>query len=188
MKNTVIFVVVAAMLIYIVGFFTGFLVRPKCNSTVNTAVRVDTVRDTIHPEIPPPSIAYIVRNDTIYLRDTTFITIPITMQSYKTDDYLVTIEGYKPKLLDIELYPKTIFITNEKEVLRPVYYRRTWEGFVSASYSTLGVAGVGGGIFYNSLGLEYQFQYDVARVANPREQVNGSGRGVGHLFSLKWRF
>lgn len=36
--------------------------------------------------------------------------------------------------------------------------KRKFEPFVSASYSTLDIVGVGGGFFYNNLGSEYQYQ------------------------------
>lgn len=37
---------------------------------------------------------------------------------------------------------------------------RIFHPYVSASYSTLDIASVGGGFFYHNLGIEYQFQRD----------------------------
>ncbi|MBF0651301.1 hypothetical protein IR083_21005 [Dysgonomonas sp. GY75] len=48
--------------------------------------------------------------------------------------------------------------------------------FLSGSYSTLGYVGVGGGVFYHKLGVEYQYQLDCK-----------SG-GRGHMIGGKWMF
>lgn len=51
---------------------------------------------------------------------------------------------------------------------------RQWQPFVSASYSTLGYVGVGGGVFYHNIGVEYQC-------------LKGKSEN-GHLISGKWKF
>jgi hypothetical protein len=57
---------------------------------------------------------------------------------------------------------------------------KVWQPYVSASYSTFGVAGIGGGFFRNNFGVEYQYQRDL--------QWNyGNGR-AGHQFGVKWKF
>lgn len=51
-----------------------------------------------------------------------------------------------------------------------------WTPYISGSYSTVGYTGIGGGVFYHNLGLEYQYQRDFSEHKN------------GHLFGLKYRF
>jgi hypothetical protein len=40
------------------------------------------------------------------------VIIPITRNTYKTEDYTAVVEGYRPRLISMELYPKTTTITN----------------------------------------------------------------------------
>lgn len=56
------------------------------------------------------------------------------------------------------------------------YLQKTWQPFISASYSTLNYVGIGGGIFYHNLGLEYQYQKSLGSQSN------------GHLFGAKYKF
>jgi hypothetical protein len=100
------------------------------------AIQRDTViiRDTIRPEVPEPEVIRVVRYDTvrpqaepvgdvtpvavgITLTEDTVppengVIIPITQSTYKTEDYTAIIEGYRPRLVSMELYRKTTTITN----------------------------------------------------------------------------
>lgn len=98
-------------------------------------IRSDTVviRDTIRMPVPKPEVITVVRYDTLRLQmeaaegitpdpatvsTTKQITpengviIPITRNTYKTEDYTAVVEGYRPRLISMELYPKTTTITN----------------------------------------------------------------------------
>lgn len=102
-------------------------------------IQRDTVviRDTIRPPVPKPEVITVVRYDTVRpqakpvegvtpdLATVTFpedtipritpendVIIPITQNTYKTEDYTAVVEGYRPRLVSIELYPKTTIITN----------------------------------------------------------------------------
>lgn len=57
-----------------------------------------------------------------------------------------------------------------------IYKTRVWQPFAAASYSTLNYIGIGGGIFYHNLGLEYQYQKSLGSQSN------------GHSFGLKYEF
>lgn len=109
---------------------------PVVNITRDTVV----VRDTIRPGVATPRKSIITRVDTVRLQinpndhkyervdtikrqakpDTArgvsvgpdgSILIPLSQVEYKTDDYRAVVEGYKPRLVDIELYPKVTRIT-----------------------------------------------------------------------------
>lgn len=72
------------------------------------------------------------------------------------------------RVYDGSFYPvqKTI-INRQKDI---------WIPFVSGSYSTFGYVGVGAGLFYHDLGLEYQYQR------------NFNEDRTGHSFGLKYKF
>jgi hypothetical protein len=81
-------------------------------------VRVDTVfvRDTLRDTVLVPKERLIVRVDTVWLAppgDTTRqkITLPIERQTYATPNYRAVIEGFRPKLIELELYRATPTVT-----------------------------------------------------------------------------
>lgn len=96
------------------------------------------VRDTIRDTVPVPVKTYITRYDTILIstqpRSTgissdstksilhegieTIALIPIEIKQYRTKDYCAVIEGYKPKLLQMELYNTNAIINNSKLVTK----------------------------------------------------------------------
>ena len=173
-----------SLFVFVAGFLLGgaavfLVVRPSAGTVAETAVRerIDTVvfRDTVWAEIPVPYYVYVARADTVAPDGTGTATVPITRETYATDMYKATVEGYKPKLLELELYPKTVYITKDREVIRTV--KKTWQPLVSLSYSTLfETAGIGGGTFYNNLGLSYEYQYSLQE------------KRRGHRFALIWKF
>jgi hypothetical protein len=68
----------------------------------------------------------------------------------------------------------TSFVPVYKEIVR--YREKVWQPFASASYSTFGYSGIGGGVFYRNWGIEYQYQRHFPLNAN------------GHLFGVKYKF
>lgn len=129
-----------------VGFILGVLFFRGCGPNVTPLERTilcDTmiIRDTIRQPVPKPEVITVVRFDTVRLQtkpvedmkpamtsvdlseDTgprvtleNDLIIPITRNIYKTEDYEAIIEGYRARLVHIELYPKTVTIT--KTVIR----------------------------------------------------------------------
>lgn len=84
----------------------------------DTFIHVDTIRDSIpYPvyetlvqTIPEPFPVYITQGgDTV--RDTIYVNVPITSKEYETEDYRLSISGYKPNLDYIEVYRRTEQIT-----------------------------------------------------------------------------
>ncbi len=57
-----------------------------------------------------------------------------------------------------------------------VYKEKVWQPFISGSYSTLDIIGLGGGIFYHNIGFEYQYQIDYENIRK------------GYSFGLKYKF
>lgn len=131
------------IVLLVVAFILGALFFRTCspNATpLETTIQRDTVviRDTIWPPVPKPEVITAVRYDTVRPQakpvegvTTDLVTlilpkdmipritpendviIPITQNTYKTEDYTAVVEGYRPRLVSIELYPKTTTITNK---------------------------------------------------------------------------
>lgn len=88
------------------------------------------------------------------------------------------------KLGKLELYPTVQYNKlsgmdyNFTPVIQQkiIYKEKIFQPFVSGSYSTLNYIGIGGGVFYHNLGLEYQYQKSLGNQSN------------GHLFGLKYKF
>lgn len=125
-----------------VAFIIGALFFRTCSPNATPpepTIQRDTViiRDTIRPPVPKPEVITVVRYDTVRpqakpvegvtpdlatvtLPEDTIpritpendVIIPITQNTYKTEDYTAVVEGYRPRLVSIELYPKTTTITN----------------------------------------------------------------------------
>lgn len=106
---------------------------PVPEHRVDTVVLRDTVRDTVRI----PKVSYYVRTDTVFLAvpgDTVRIEVevPIERKVYRTDDYRATIEGFRPSLVDIEIYRRTEFVTRTETIRVPV--KRRWGIGLQAGY------------------------------------------------------
>ena len=124
-KNIIIF-----LAILVVGIVVGLLCRPKgCIST--TIVQRDTtiVHDTII--IEKPILVEKVRKETVlvHVHDTTivndsvFVAMPVEKKTYKGEDYLAEISGYRASLDRIEIYAKTQYVTEtRREIIRHKNY------------------------------------------------------------------
>ena len=106
------------VIILIVGIVIGWLCRQSCirPETIiqrDTLVRIDTVKElypvSIREEIVD-SILVVVR-DTIRVKDTLYMDLPLEKRSYKRDDFYAEVAGYDPRLTYIEVYPKTVYVT-----------------------------------------------------------------------------
>lgn len=85
----------------------------------------------------------------------------------------------KLRLFPVIQYNKLDAIDYEFTPVYPqtsVYKEKVWLPFISGSYSTLDIIGLGGGIFYHNIGFEYQYQIDYENIRK------------GHSFGLKYKF
>lgn len=104
---------------YIIIAVLLYLTFRQCNNPkVRTERYIDTliIRDTIRDTLLIPEKVYISRIDTVFLQsatDTVYreVIAPIERKEYKTNDYYAVIEGYRPNLLQMEVYPETKYIT-----------------------------------------------------------------------------
>lgn len=152
MKNVAAISVV--ILLCIGMFFAG---RKSASSVVKEILTTDTITvvDTIRDTIPQYRRVTINRIDTVFLNipgDTVKVQVevPIERKEYSTDAYRAIIEGYRAKLLSMEVYQKTNTII--KPEIRTITKKTRWGVGVSAGYgvSENGLSPfVGLGISYN---------------------------------------
>lgn len=111
MKEWVLHLISVILILVMVGTCT----RPR--EVVRYLETVDTlyIRDTIYQPVPVPEKVYISHVDTVWFEtpsDTVFIPVPIERKEYRTDDYFAVVEGWRPELVRIDLFPQTQIITN----------------------------------------------------------------------------
>jgi hypothetical protein len=125
MKKNIIFYVAIALLL-LGGIFLFTRKNEKTTSAkVKTVTTVHT--DTIHDTIPELVSQSFVRRDTVRLpishkkgdslthsasKDSSDVIIPITQKVYNTKDYKAYVSGYNQKLDSIDIYRKTVTVTN----------------------------------------------------------------------------
>lgn len=110
MKRLVPYAVIAALLV--LTFQQGGRETVRTERHVDTLIVRDTVRDTL---LIPQSV-YVVRTDTVLLRlpaDTVVreVAVPVERREYLTDHYHAVIEGYRPELVRMEVWPETRYVT-----------------------------------------------------------------------------
>ena len=110
--------IVIGALMLIVGMVIGWLCRNHFRDEVKM-VQIDSVvfRDTIreyHPiEIRKEIVdtMLVIIRDTIRVKDTLYVSIPLEKKIYASSEYYAEISGYRPNLDYIEVFPKTTIIT-----------------------------------------------------------------------------
>lgn len=115
MKPVYIILIVAVSVTLGALLSRSFRAEPESSAPVVLRDTV-TVRDTIYPPVPEPvyvtSVRYDTVRDTLIQRQGDGYVLPISSKTYVTEDYRATVEGYNPRLTNIELYPKTVTVTN----------------------------------------------------------------------------
>lgn len=105
---------ISYILVLVVGFVIGILCRPNHIREVTKKV-TDTlvVRDTHIIEKPvlveqtSKETLLVAVHDTLRIRDTLYISLPMETKVYAEKDYYAEVSGYKPSLDYLEVYPKT---------------------------------------------------------------------------------
>lgn len=117
---------------YIVIFIVGLLIGWLCRRTeyVETViVQRDTtvVVDTHIVERPVPVSVTVVDTllkevtDTVRINDTLYVSLPLERKEYRRDEFYAVVSGYNPSLIHMEVYPKTVYVT-ERETVRQRNY------------------------------------------------------------------
>lgn len=172
------------IIILVVSFALGFWLRSlKIEEVkyvtlpaVSGTVPIDTPKAAISHEISSLPIIYWKHDTTLVTPDTA----AIIDEFLKEKKYDLTLFDDKEKgKLEVEPTVQFNGLSSMSYTYTPIQKeivkKRKFEPYASASYSTLDMVGVGGGFFYNNLGLEYQYQ---------RSFENK----YGHLFGVKIKF
>ena len=105
--------------ILVLGMAIGWLCRGCFHADKTTIAQRDTIiyRDTIREPYPPEiskevvRTEYVVVRDTLRIKDTLYLSLPMERRVYGSDDFYAEVTGYKPSLDYIEVFPKTKIIT-----------------------------------------------------------------------------
>lgn len=125
----------------VVGAFFFGRATIKDTTIVSTKIERDTViiRDTVRESYPAavdkkkvgsvavkaPVVATPAKDkarDTVYIRDTVWVELPIEEREYKSEEYFAIVEGYNPMLKYIEVYPRTAYINSTETIKK----RKHW--------------------------------------------------------------
>jgi hypothetical protein len=73
----------------------------------------DTIREYYPLEIKTERVdtMLVVVRDTVRIKDTLYMNLPMQRRTYKRDDFYAEVTGYNPRLTYIEVYPKTVYVT-----------------------------------------------------------------------------
>jgi hypothetical protein len=139
-------------------FFALYEVHRKgvvVETRVDTLVVCDTIRDTVRTVVA----RQLIRCDTVWLkatRDTVFVKVevPVEQKIYQTADYRAVVEGFRPRLTEIEIYRNTSFITQSSVAtsLPNAKQSRHWSIGIQAGY---GIGGSTKPTPYIGIGLQY---------------------------------
>ena len=161
--------IIIALSILVAGFVIGLVCRPK-QYVETTIVQRDTtiVRDTL--TIAKPVAVTKVRKDTILvyltdtikIKDTLYVALPMETKTYKGEEYYAEVSGYRPSLDVIRVYPKTEYITEKtREIVRhknylsvgtEVEYIDALHNYIYAEYDRM---------LHKNLGLYARFIYEI---------------------------
>lgn len=152
--RTIITAAISAVLVLGIGFFAG---RRTCRPQQLEILRRDTVTvtDTIVRKIPVPHTVTRIRVDTCYLPvpgDTVRVpvAVPIERKEYKTPDYRAVVEGYRPSLVEMQVYQKQQTITQTLPVSSK---SKRWGIGIQAGYGYIPI--VNKTALYIGVGVQY---------------------------------
>ena len=107
------------IIVIVLGMVIGWLCRGHFHADKTPIVQNDTIvyRDTIRESYPIEiskevvRTEYVVVRDTLRIKDTLYLSLPMERRVYGSDDFYAEVTGYKPSLDYIEVFPKTRVVT-----------------------------------------------------------------------------
>ena len=104
----------------VLGLVSGLFICRSCSTPeeveivqIDSVVVRDTIREYYPVEIRTERIdtMRVVVRDTIRLKDTLYMSLPLERRTYKREDFYAEVTGYNPRLSYIEVYPETVYVT-----------------------------------------------------------------------------
>lgn len=115
--------IIIGALLLILGLVSGLFLCRSCSTPeeveivqIDSVVVRDTVREYYPVEIKTERIdtMLLIVRDTVRVKDTLYMSLPLQRRTYKRDDFYAEVTGYNPRLTYIEVYPETVYVTTEK--------------------------------------------------------------------------
>lgn len=101
-------------IIFLLGSLAGGFLFSSEKEVVKTVTEIEERVDTVVIEKPAETRYETLREtilvevrDTVIERDTLFVRLPLEKREYRRDDFYAEVTGYEPRLIHIEVYPKT---------------------------------------------------------------------------------
>ena len=120
--------ILIALAVFLLGVVGGLLLRtPREVEKVvvqrDTTVVVDThiVEKPVPYKVTVTDTMYVVVTDTVRINDTLYVGLPLERKEYRRDEFYAVVSGYNPSLIHMEVYPKTVYVT-ERETVRQRNY------------------------------------------------------------------
>lgn len=125
--------ILIGVVLFIVGLLLGWLGRPDAiekGEIIGVSSDTTIVRDTLRLPVPVPSDPVVVYVDTVpkdstlkpstdaHIGPDSSIVLAITDRTYKTEEYTAVVRGWRPSLVSMEVYPKTVIVNNNVDRLR----------------------------------------------------------------------
>lgn len=180
--------VLTYVIVMIIGMAAGMVLCRQCEHfrdevkmlQIDTLIVRDTVVDWWPIEVRTETIdtMRVIVRDTVRVRDTLYMSLPLEKKLYASDEYYAEVSGYRPRLDYIEVYPKTIYVTQK--------VRET----IKKNQLSIGI-----GVEYDSrFGLPVQAQYtrQIGRYFGAYGyleydlQSKGVGAGIGVQATVGW--
>jgi len=183
--------IIAGFIGITIGFFIG-------RTTINQETEIEYIqlpvitggidKEGLKPvrEITPDNPELPMKRDTIYLDSLIYVTQVVDTAAIIADyvqerEYQLTLfdsqETGKLSVSPTIQYNKLIGLDYSFTPIiqqKTIHKQKVWMPFISGSYATFGYVGVGGGIYYHDIGVEYQYL----------KGIDNSG----HLFGVKYKF
>lgn len=108
---------------------------PVSKGVVKTeTVKARKTADKVTSNTEVSKEAQTAENDTPVITDSGEVEIPIEQKTYQTEEYKAVVEGWRPNLVSMEVYPKTTTITKTEVKLKSPRFSLTfgpgvgWDG------------------------------------------------------------
>lgn len=176
------------IILLVLGAVMGMLLCRQCTHDVpetiiqrDTLVRIDTVKElypvSIREEIVD-TLRIVVR-DTVRVKDTLYLNLPLEKKLYASSEYYAEVSGYRPNLDYIEVYPKTKIV--KEYISQPATNRNTLSFGIEPSYlNTLSIPIYleYGRMLHKNIEIYGQIAYDL-----PSKTF---GAGIGIKAGIQW--
>lgn len=106
------------LVVFLLGLLIGYLPKGRLQKETIVEKRDTLVLRDTHIVYQPKEVVrekwkteMVVVTDTIRMRDTLYMSLPLEKKTYRRDEFYAEVTGYNPSLTYIEVFPKTVYVT-----------------------------------------------------------------------------